>query len=87
MNIVRPLDGKYVNSDEVIAAACAKADHPALYLNLSLSGKLGRDIHQCVCGVYDEGRDAEREHRKAQRAARKAKLAKSDPLAPSGGRE
>lgn len=39
-------------------AACVKAGHPLLYINLSLSGKYGQTVEACHCGESTNATEA-----------------------------
>lgn len=72
MPCIVPLYGQYIRSDEVRAKACAACGHPKDYINLSVSGKVGREIRQCHCGVENEAPAALREWRRVKRSLAQA---------------
>lgn len=71
---MRPVDGEFVHSHEARARACASVGHPKMYLNLSVSAKVGKDVHQCHCGVENEAPTALREFRAAKRKAKNTEV-------------
>lgn len=51
---LRPIGGEFKHSASDRRAACEAMGHPALYLNLTKSVKLGRDVSQCHCGKVEK---------------------------------
>lgn len=47
---LRPIDGEFKSTPEERKKWCAANNHPLVMLNLSLSGKLKREIKRCICG-------------------------------------
>jgi len=70
---MKPVDGQFVHSEDKRAAACAALGHPPDYINLSVSGKVGREVRRCHCGVADEAPAAILEWKKARRKAQKGR--------------
>lgn len=62
-----PLDGQFVRSEAERARVCAASGHPKLYLNLSVSGKVGHEVRQCHCGAENEAAAALREYRRKKK--------------------
>ena len=51
---MEPIDGRFVHSPEVRGVACEAAGHPLGYVNLSVSGKVGKEVRMCHCGYVNE---------------------------------
>lgn len=50
---LQPISGRYRNTQSERYEACAKADHPAIYLNCSLS-TAEVEVMRCHCGKREE---------------------------------
>jgi hypothetical protein len=67
---IEPIDGKFVHNESTRARQCAKSGHPLALLNLSLSGKVGREVRRCLCGEVNEGPAAIKESKRLKKEAK-----------------